>query len=316
MTRRNRLILGAAVAAAALWFMAAAARRSYVQPRAELLASIAAGESRVDGYRAGLRDHGRVNDEIRAVVDRTLGGDLETVDHRLRSRLNRLAELLSLHEVVVGTGRAVARETPAKRQFSRRDQALRDEIDFVELGAWITATGTLEQALQLAHAVQIEPWIKRIDQWRLDPDDAGEAITITLRFTTLFLPGREPATTAWPMYDGAGFARFATLVGVNPFRLPEAAPAPQPTPAPAAPPDPEAPLEQWTLTGIAEGPAGAEAWLAHAVTRESRTWRIGESLAAATLVSARGDEAIIEVNGAQFVIQVGRNLYDRSRPVR
>lgn len=312
MTARTKLILGGLAVLAVIWLIGTTANRLYFERYAELATDIEGASNRVGAYRVGLRDHRRVLEGLGRYVDRTLGGDLETVDHRLRTRLNRLGEKLELTEVVVGTGRAVSKPSPAKRAFSRRQQELRDEIDFVTLTAWISAEGTLEQALRLVHAIEREPWIKRIDQLELDPDENGARMGVTVRLTTLFVPGRTPSALPPPDYDGAGFERYATLIGVNPFQVPVREPESAPSPEAG----PESVLALWTITGIAETANGAELWLLNEQTRETRTWRPDQSIEGVTLIAAGDGEAIIERDGSRYAVAVGEKLNDTSRPVR
>ena len=217
--------------------------------------------------------------------------------------------LAQLADIVVGTGRAVSRQTPAKRRFSRRESELRDEIDFVELSSWITVTGSLAQALALADQIEAEPWIKRIDQFNLDPKDNGETFAATVRLTTLFLPGREPAAQESALYDPSRLQRFASLVNVNPFRIPEKTQAASPTVVPAT----TNALGQWTITGIAEGPDGLEVWLLNTASGASKILSPGDVFETVTLMSAQDDSAIFQSQSLQFVISIGGNLSDRSR---
>ena len=151
-----KIILPLAALGAAAWLGSMAARKSYFIPRAKLQATI-------DGHRAFLidatkerLDRRRVEAGLQDYVDRSLGGDLQTVDHRLRSRLNRLGEAVGLDGLTVGTGHASSRQSPAKGQFKRRgiQRELRAEIDFVELQGSISGEGTLEQVLGLTHRIQ------------------------------------------------------------------------------------------------------------------------------------------------------------------
>ena len=315
MTRRSMVILALLGIVSLSWIVMASAQRVYFHPRSELDGNIASVGSRVASYRKGLSDKARVENELQTFVDRTLGGDQETVDHRLRTRLNRLGEQLQLSEVVVGTGRSLNRGTPAKRQFSRREKELRDEIDFVELNAWITARGSLEQVLCLVDAIEAEPWIKRIDQIDLDPKDNGAFIDIVVRLTTIFLPGQESELQEASTYDTTRIDRFARLIVNNPFHVP------------AAPVDPVAPsvdivsipvseLDSWIMTGIGQTSFGYEIWLLHEGTKATRVWRPGEHIEQVVLVTARDDLAIIQDEESQYAILVGQKLNNRSRPVR
>ncbi|MHC4769169.1 MAG: hypothetical protein ACYTEI_10715, partial [Planctomycetota bacterium] len=173
----------------------------------------------VGRLREAASDHVDVNGRIRGLVDRTLGGDLETVDHRLRSRLNRIGEDLGLEALSVGTGRVRRLETPAKSQFKRRgQQALRGELDFVEVEAWISGEGSLERVLRLIHRIDAEPWPKRVHQVRVQPKLSAQRFAVQLRFVTLFLPDRDPiqppppgepgisaATPRWPAATRSSF---------------------------------------------------------------------------------------------------------------
>jgi hypothetical protein len=255
--------------------------------------------------------------KLQAIVDRTLGGDLETVDAALRAGLNRIGEEIGLAGLSVRTGTAATRLSPARSEFrgaARRD--LRDEPDFVELEAWISGQGDLRQSLQLLHRLQHETWMKKILQVKLSPKDNGARFDVNLHLVTLFLPGHapDPAQGSIP-YDPSGFEHYATLVSANAFRVPPEQPAqvvaqakPPPAPPPAPPPFP---YEKWWLTGIAQGPVGMEVWLLNRESGESRRLGSGERLHEAMLVAARGEQAEFEVLQQRFSVAVGQNLGDR-----
>ncbi|MHC5114556.1 MAG: hypothetical protein ACYTGP_09035 [Planctomycetota bacterium] len=286
--------------------------RVYAGPRDEIEAQISDVQSAVDQYASALDGRKVLDRRVQAYVNRTLGGDRETVDHRLRTRLNRIAEEMQLDGVTVGTGRATDRSTPAGRAFARQRE-LRDEVDFTELAGWIAAEGTLEQALQLVHRVQSEPWLKRIDQTKLDPKDNGATVEVTVRLTTIFLPGHEPDGSALPASNGEGFERFAGLVNVNPFRVPEApAVVAAPTPSVSPPGPPAFRYDQWRLTGLAQGPAGWEVWLRNGVTGESRRLEPGQQLSEAVFVGARAGQAVFQIGETQFSVALGARLDDRT----
>lgn len=308
MTLTKKLIIGILGMSAVIWMFGAGAGRLYFQPHETLTNAIAAATERNDTYTSALAKVPGIEKQLESFVNRTLGGDLESVDHRLRTRLNRIAEQLELTDVAVSTGRAVARQTPAKRKFSRRDRELRDEIDFVELNSWITVTASLEQALSLVDRIEAEPWIKRIDQFNLDPKDNGETFSATIRLTTLFLPGREPGERESPPYDPARVERFVSLVNLNPFRIPEIESPTSPAPAPAETPG------QWVITGIAEGPDGPEVWLLNNSSGAAKILLPGETFENVTLISTQDDRAVFQFQSSQFIISIGGNLNDRSRP--
>jgi len=286
----------------------------WYKPRAaQLHEQLANATERVQGYQNALDNRPRVMRELRDRVDRTLGGDVEQVDHRLRTRLNRIAEQVQLSSPVVTTGRPVSRQSPARLAFPASQREIRNEIDFVEVDGSISAEGTLEQIIALVDRIEAEPWIKRIHSLRLDPKDNGQRFGMTVRLTTLFLPGREGELPAAPAYDEQRLARFASLVQTNPFRLPPPPPAAAPTSTqqsqPAPPP--QRPPQQWVITGVAYGPEGAEAWLRNARTGEHRRLVIGDAVDGAVLVGATGDEAEFEVAEQRTVLAVGQTLTAR-----
>ena len=119
MTAPARLVVGAIALAAAGWLAVGAAGRLYGGPRDHLRGALEEAEARVDRYTGALERATRVAESIQSFVDRTLGADVETVDHHLRSRLNRIAEAVGLDGTTVGTGHASLRRSPARAAFPR-----------------------------------------------------------------------------------------------------------------------------------------------------------------------------------------------------
>jgi hypothetical protein len=272
----------------------------------------------------GQRDQrAQLDQQTTAYIDRTLGEKLEVVDSRLRERLNRIGEDLQLRNLVVSTGRPTALPTPAKANHNKPAQRrLRDEPDFVELEASIWGEATLEQALWLVHRLESERWLKRIQQFRLEPRDNGERFQVAVRLTTLFVPEREPREVPPPADDAAGFVPYQVLVAANPFRVPPPPPPPLPPSVPSAPAPQPAPVPlpaygygQWRLTGVTQGPGGVEVWLHNPTTRESLTLTPGQKLQQAELVSVDGEQARFKLGDQQFIVAVGGSLDDRT-PVK
>ncbi len=280
---------------------------NYLEPKKALEQRIVLLTGQVEQFDKGVEDHARVLEALRRLAERTLGGDPETVDHRLRSRLNRIGEEIGLEELSVGTGRVRALQSPARSQFLRGQKALRDEVDVVEVEGWISGEGTFEQALRLAHRIDAEPWLKRVGQFRIQPRRKEDRFAITLRFVTLFLPNQAPPPDVPPAEtaDSAGFDRYAALLRRNPFRMPSPAPAP-PTP-PEAVQNP-APWTLWVLTGVASGPGGPEVWLLNPGSGESRRLAVGESLHEVMLVAAAGEAAEFRLHEERFTVAVGQSL--------
>jgi hypothetical protein len=204
----------------------------------------------------------------------------------------------------------------------RAYKSLRDEVDFIEVQGWISGVGALADVVRLITAIEAEPWIKRIDQVRLDPRDNGARVSLSLRLTTLFLPGKEPKAEQPAQPPSAELqSRFAALVSGNPFRVPpKAAPpkAEQPSvpapPAPPPPPPPPFPFGEWALTGVAQGPNGPEAWILHKPTGETRVLTPGQALDALTFAGAHDESAEFTFNGQRLSVAVGAML-DQRTPV-
>lgn len=168
MRRWGIAMLMAAALAALGWLGWSSLDGIYLNQRAALKQRIGQLTSNIQRYEAGVEDQTRVAEALGRYADGSMGGDLETVDHQLRSRLNRIGEEIGMAGLTVGTGRARNLQSPAKSQFRLRGQrALRDETDFVEVEAWISGQAEFEQVLQLVHRVREEPWLKRIHQVRL-----------------------------------------------------------------------------------------------------------------------------------------------------
>ncbi|MFO0827954.1 MAG: hypothetical protein U0572_07355 [Phycisphaerales bacterium] len=257
----------------------------------------------------------KLDREIAAVVDRTLGSDQELADSALRSRLNRIGEEIRLMDLRVSTGTATKRATPAKRTLPKPKDP-RDLDDFVELPATVSGEGTIEQALQLVHRIDVEPWIKRIDSVRLEELKQGERIKVTVRLTTLFLPDRKGRGDLKPTEGAlASFERLRPIVNANPFRVPQ--PAKPATPVAAAQPTPPAapsgfPYEQWRLTGVVTGPLGAEAWLKNSATGEQRQLAPGQQIGDVVFVGCDRDLAEFRQGENRFRVQVGGAMNERA----
>jgi hypothetical protein len=312
MSRTVKIILALVAVMALAWLGWAPVKATYFNERDELRERIVSLTADVGRLREAASDHVDVNGRIRGLVDRTLGGDLETVDHRLRSRLNRIGEDLGLEALSVGTGRVRRLETPAKSQFKRRgQQALRGELDFVEVEAWISGEGSLERVLRLIHRIDAEPWPKRVHQVRVQPKLSAQRFAVQLRFVTLFLPDRDPIQPPPPGEPG-DFSRYAAMAGRNPFIVPP--PAPRPAPAPAVAVGPGAGLAQWVLTGVAANRGSVEAWLLNPGSGETRRLAVGETFQEATLLAANGNVAEFQLGDERFRVPVGGRLTDRLPP--
>jgi hypothetical protein len=300
------------------------------------------GAGRLDGTRTALDERVQVyrdvllevraererrpelDERTEAITNRTLGGDLETVDSALRRRLVETIEENGLSEVVVNTLGGTVIETPAGRSFKRSgpERALRDEPDFVLVRATASGSGSIADVVRFLHALDAAPWVKRIEQVRMDPDRTGRRISVSVRLATIFVPGATPDPEAVEeVTPRRSIDRYAAMVAANPFRL-EAAPSiarPTPTvPTPVVTPPTADPWSGWMLTGVIEGDPGVEAWCRHAASGRTATLlpetdvTLGDGLVA-TLVSVDGDVAVLRVGGETRRVLVGSTL-DRSLP--
>ena len=320
MTARIRIILGIVALIAGLWLAYIVADYFYLGHRRELVEQIRSLTQKVNDRSTAIRNQKKIDAQLQQIIDRTLGGDIESVDHFLRTRLSRLAEHIGLQNTPVDTtkvGKPI--DSPAKSKFSGGAyRLLREEHDFYELEGWISGTGTFEQVLRLVDGIDAEPWIKRIDSLKLDPRENGSRFDFTIRLTTLYLPKGVPNPANITAVSAAGFDRYMALVNLNPFRVPPPAPPPPTTPDPKPMTDPGPPVpppfpyDQWTLTGIADSAGGPEVWLLNQQTHESKRLAIGESLHEAMFVATNIDAAEFKLGDQRFRVSVGKNLSDRT----
>lgn len=321
MSVRSVIIKGS-VAAVALTLLARTAVNSlYLSERASLLGQIEQRERILEQFSNERRELRTMRVRLQEIADRTLGGSSEMVDAALRHRLNRIVEEVGLSSMSVATGQPVTRVSPASRRMSRNPA--KGSADFVEMDGTVTGDGSLEQALRLVHRIEHEPWHKRINSVALNPSSDGSRVRVTVRLTTMFLPGREPSPNAdgatRVSYDPASFDRYARFAALQPFQLPpppvQVAKAPAPPPPPPEQPaevkPPPFPYGKWALTAVTEGSRGPEAWLLNRESGESVTLALGSKLNDAELLAVHGDQAEFRIGENRFLIAVGATLRDR-----
>jgi hypothetical protein len=307
--------------------------------RAAVNADIERSSDFLRSVRAQREKRGELDKRLAAAVNRTLGERTDAVDTALRARLNRIAEETGVRDLMVATNAAVERKSPARQEMVRLGltRAQRDEPDFVELRATLAGEGAADQVLRLVHRIAVDPMLKRVEALRLDPVKDGSRVRVTIRLSTAFVPGREPASLPGaPSAEAiASFSRYASLAARNPFRVPAptagaaqvaaASPAPAAAgeataaPAAAAPADVGIgpfPYGQWLLTGVVDGPAGTEAYFRNAATGEARVLRVNESIAEFAFVGLDADAARIAAGGATYRVRVGDSLEAREMEAR
>ena len=264
----------------------------------------------------GLRP--ALDERLSNILNRTLGADLEYVDSRVRGLLAELLESSGLKNATVSTTGGTLVETPAKREFSRSPSVrpYRDEPDFVLVGASASGRGSIAQVVDFLHGLDASGWVKRIDSVRLDPDPSGGRISCSVRLTTLFVPGVEPAGDRPPTRPGTRpLGRYAEMVAANPFALkkkPEPPKVTKPT-KPRTPVSPPDPLAGWILTGLVEGDPGEEAWCRHLPSGRTATLLPGvatdlDRRVTVTLVDIEGDIATIRIGEESWTVLVGSPL--------
>jgi len=332
---------GAALVAGTLGWLVHSGRVTSLSgfDRAAVNADIERSTDFLRSVRAEREKRGELDKRLAAAVNRTLGERTDAVDTALRARLNRIAEETGVRDLMVATNAAVERKSPARQEMVRLGltRTQRDEPDFVELRATLAGEGAADQVLRLVHRIAVDPMLKRIEALRLDPLKDGSRIRVTIRLSTVFVPGSEPAALPGaPSAEAiASFSRYASLAARNPFRVPAptagaaqvaaASPAPAAAgeataaPAAAAPADVGTgpfPYGQWLLTGVVDGPAGTEAYFRNAATGEARVLRVNESIAEFAFVGLDADAARIAAGGATYRVRVGDSLEAREMEAR
>ena len=330
---RRRWVVPAAAAAAVLGGLLGflVGERRFSDDRRVALADIDTYTSVLTTARRNREARPKLDARIQTCVDRTLGPNLETVDSEVRRRLNRIGEQLGLSDFSVTTGAATSQPTPAKKEFRRpEERSLRDEPDFVLVQASVSASGPPSRIFQLVFRIHAEPWQKRIESIRLDPNATGDSVRASIRLQTMFLPGRTPKAELTP--DPALLAtsqRFTELFSSNPFRVPPpASPAAQgggivasdvnagasdagSVPLDVAVPESPFPYGEWQVTGVIDGPGGTEAWLRHLPSGSQVTLQPGSPIGDLIFRRVEYDYAVFDGFGGVCRVQVGMNLTQR-----
>ena len=257
-----------------------------------------------------------LDEQLADSFNRMLGADREVVENEIRGNLATLVKACGLSDSSISTPRTTVRQSPAKRTFRRSGahRAFREEPDFVEVGASISAMGRIGQLVNFLYRLDAAPWLKRIELIRIDPEGKGRRLRLTVRLSTIYVPGQEPgegeleSESKWPLN------RYRGLIAANPFAL---AADPKPlvkTPdIPPPPPPPRDPRANWRLTGIVNGPDGIESWLLNLPQQKAVEIRPGEDFGQFTLREAEGEIATFTLGDETFRILIGSTL-DRPLP--
>lgn len=332
---RRRWVVPAAAAGAILGGLLGflVGERRFSEDRTATLQDIETYTSVLTTARRNREARPKLDARIQTRIDRTLGPNLETVDSEVRRRLNRIGEQLGLSDFSVTTGAATSQPTPAKKEFRRPDERpLRDEPDFVLVQATVSASGPPSRIFQLVFRIHAEPWQKRIESIRLDPNATGDSVRASIRLQTMFLPGRAPqAELAQDPALLATSQRFTELFASNPFRVPVSQPTATSVaaagtadagsgasaavagsvPLDVAVPESPFPYGEWQVTGVIDGPGGTEAWLRHLPTGSQVTLQPGSPIGDLIFRRVEYDYAVFDGFGGACRVQVGMNLTQR-----
>ncbi|MAT81173.1 MAG: hypothetical protein CMJ29_05955 [Phycisphaerae bacterium] len=309
MSSRGRLLIGAVGVLVLLWILWTVIQSFWLEPVGELQQKLDRLKGTVDQYQDDLDGFDEVQNAVDEYVARTLGGSLEEVDHRFRSRLNRIGESVGLQDLSVGTGRSVALLSPGRNDFKGRTRrALREEVDFVELEGSMSGFTNWKGVLELLDRLKSAAWIKKIDNVRLRASGDGSRLQIAVQLRTIFIPGRSPEVLPDADWSGDRLASLSDLVARSPFMIPVPPPVAKPAPRPAPPVKKPAP--GWRLTGVAGIDGEAEVWISNIQTGRSKRLRVGQRHAGLVLEGIQGDFAAFRAGDSLVSIQVGQMLDD------
>ena len=202
-------------------------------PVAEARADLAAYRERLQ--KAGQevrrgRQASKALDDLRA---RTLGGDEETVDHRVRTQLNRLLESFKVAEATVITSEPRLVETPARSVMGRAQASLRkrrDEPDFATLEFKIGGVAPVGRVLGLLTELRAQSWPCRIEDVRLDPVFGGAGLRFSVRCTTMFLWAPTRVSQSLQTHPPKPWPNLPTLSAAIRSRFPRLRPSPRHSP--------------------------------------------------------------------------------------
>lgn len=315
MSMRRTIVLSIAVIGGGLlvWRLASSL---YLAPRRELLAEIANVQKEINARREVISGEVALRRQLRDVSQRTLGGTAEEAISAFRARLNTIGHGVGLSDLRVSTSPVRALDSPASAAHSRESgwKAMARQPDFLEISAEFSGQGTLEQVVRAIEILEAEPYVKRLNRVTLRPRREGEVVDLSTSLTTIILP--DTAAQALPDPSVAQPTLFAALAQKNIFRAPPPpAPPPavrlEPTPAVAEHRPPPIPWGDWVVTGIAWIDGQGELWVRNTKTSESKQLRSGDRLLDAQIEAINHTEAIVSIDGARFLIEIGQTLGDR-----
>jgi hypothetical protein len=152
-----------------------------------------------------------------------------------------------------------------------------------------------------------------------------QRFNLRVELATLYLPDlvttdREPTIAAasedqlnvWKAFASRNIFREPKPIDRSPGDTPPPIAVVEPrnessSPTPIVAPD----YANWRLTGVVTGSRGTEAFFYNAKTSEKLTVRLGGTVLDATLISADGESAEVEISGKRFRLNNGDSLAAR-----
>lgn len=283
----------------------------------ELHSSIEETRDKVKSYEADLETRVSDNRIYRGYVDRTLGNKAEEVIHELRTRLNQIGHAVGLDKVVVSTTSVKKVESPADREFPR---SMRGRVDFYELVGELSGRGRIDQVVRAVELVDSEPYLKQVNRVSFTPRKNGEEVDLSVTITTIYfdeIPAKKLVETDLNIPD-----TYVAIGKKNVFRIPPPPPEPEPepviaekvpdpTPIATPPPPPPPPYGDWVVTAIVSIEGKTELWLHNRKTNENKHLQPGQKIYKAIFVSIEGKEAVIELDGVFYRVDLGMALDKR-----
>jgi hypothetical protein len=325
ISRKQWLIGGGA--AAGLLALTMTYRTVYSVPRDEIQGEIEGIGASIDRLQGIIDRRKEAEAKIRAVAASTLGDQLDVVEHRLRTGLNRVMEQEGMQGIVIDTFQPREEENPLTRSKGvppTVKKLLNADPDFIALRASVKGVGTLEQVSRCIAVIQAQPWLHRVDSFAVRPlGKERERFELRLDVASLFMPQWVPKDLPDPVVaqvgeDGAQYA--AAMAARNVFR--RAQPPDKPIAEAAAPVDPAVPAppvvfppyEDWALSGVMSGRSGLSVVMVNRKSGESLAVRPGERVLDAVLIGGSGERAVFEIGGQRFELSNGETLASR-RPI-
>lgn len=302
----------------------------YAGPRDKLLTRRAGLQSEISRVQEITEDDPKLRKDLKAIAETTLGKQLDVVSHRFRSYTARLVGDAGLENVVVEQGRPTDEKNPVGQRMpssvpSNLRTAAREQVNMSVIRGAVTASGTLEQVGIALATLRAQPWIHRIEGVQIRPSGSDrQRFNLRVELATLYLPDlvttdREPTIAAaseeqlkvWKAFASRNIFREPKPKDRSPGDTPPPITVVQPSGNDATPPVVAPDYANWRLTGVVSTARGTEAFFYNAKTGEKLTVRIGGVVLDATLISADGESAELEIAGKRFRLNNGDSLAAR-----